>query len=106
MQILRLAKDPEYARQQFEKGGAYFQLMTEGALTPAQVEEFAPAIASDIVYITGKRPPLSPGVALVLQEIEKCAPAGLALLTTFTLGMMLGIGRERARRKGVGASTA
>lgn len=103
MQIERLAKDPEYARNQFERGGAFFQLMTECVFTPAQVVEYAPAIAADVVHITGKRPPLSPNEWAVLQELEKHTVDCVAPLVAFTLGMMLGVGQERARRKGARA---
>ena len=97
MQIERLAKDPEYARKQFERGGAYFQLMTEGVFTSAQVMEFAPAIAADVIYIYERSPALL-GLVDVVHEITQRAPATEAAFVALRLGMMLGIGHERARR--------
>ena len=95
MQIERLAKNPEYARIQFERGGAFFQGWTEGVL-PSQ--DFAPAIAADAVYIYGKRKPLPKSIIKVLEEIEQRAPEADLLPIIFTLGLMVGKGHERWRR--------
>lgn len=99
MQIERMVKDPEYARQQFKRGGAFFQLMTEGVLTTDEIKALAPAIAADVVYITSKRLTFPPGVAAVLEALEKHAFDCAVPLAAFTLGMMLGVGHERWRVK-------
>ncbi len=97
MQIEKLVKDLAYAEKQATRGGVFFQGWTEGVLSS---KDFAPAIASDAVYIFGKRRPLSKGIVLVLQEIEQRAPEANLLPIVFTLGWMVGKGHERARRAG------
>ena len=99
MQIERLAKDPEYARKMFKRRGAFFQIMSEGAFTPTEVMELAPAIAADAVYITGKHLPPSPGVAAILQELEKHTVDCAVPQVAFMLGFMLGKAHERWRVK-------
>jgi len=104
MQIERMVKDPEYARNQFKRGGAFFQLMTEGVLTTDEIKALAPAIAADAVHIYEHSPAgLLMGLFTVAREIEKQAPEGEALFVALRLGMALGVGRERARRKGARA---
>ena len=97
MQIERLVKDLAYAEKQAMKGGVFFQGWTEGVLSS---KDFAPAIASDAVYIYGMRNPLSQGIVKVLQEIERRTPEADILPIVFTLGWMVGKGHERAKRAG------
>jgi hypothetical protein len=103
MQIDRLARDSRYAELQTMKGGALFQLWTEGWITPAEAIDMAPAIAADIMHVTHQQPMLPLDTFFILAEIKnqlRTEGYDVSPYAAYVFGLMHGIGEERARRTG------